>query len=100
MSFQSPGWPRPYGKALKYFFDYLVNEGAPDRPAGLGRAHLDQYVAWLKAGRGPGSAASQRNAYSHTKAVLHGLIDRFVIGSHDGLFPANPLRLPPEYFCS
>lgn len=79
-----------YGKALKYFFEYLANGGAPEHPAGLERAHLDQYIAWLKAGRGPGSATSQSNAYSHTKAVLYGLIDRRVIESYDGLFPANP----------
>lgn len=79
-----------YGKSLKYFFHYLVDEGVPEHPSELERVHLDQYVAWLKAGRGPDSAASQRNAYGHTKAVLHGLIDRFVIESHDGLFPANP----------
>ena len=79
-----------YGKALRYFFDYLATEGALAGPAGLDRRQLDQYVAWLKAGRGPGSEVSQKNAYSHTKSVLQGLIDRRVIEPQDGLFPANP----------
>lgn len=79
-----------YAKALNYFFEYLVNEGAPDNPAGLERTHLDQYVSWLKVGQSPGGEVSQKNVYTHTKSVLQGLIDRRVIEQHDGLFPANP----------
>lgn len=33
-----------YGKALRYFFDYLATEGALAGPAGLDRRQLDQYA--------------------------------------------------------
>lgn len=79
-----------YSKALNYFFEYLMNEGAPNTPSGLKRAHLDQYVSWLKVLQSLGSEVSQRNVYAHTKSVLQGLVDRRVIEQYDDLFPANP----------
>ncbi|MGE0201901.1 MAG: hypothetical protein AB7P76_13170 [Candidatus Melainabacteria bacterium] len=82
-----------YGKALNYFFDYLVTGGALAGPAGLTRGHLDQYVGWLKAGNGPRSEVSQKNAYTHTKSVLQGLLERRVIEQQHALFPANPFPL-------
>lgn len=82
-----------FGKALRYFFEYLRGSrgiaGAALNPAVLRPSHLTAFVAWLAAH--PRLAkVSQRNVYTHVKSVLVALQERGEIGDHEHLFPRNP----------
>ena len=81
-----------YGKALRYFFEYLcagVTVTPPTTPAALRPGHVRSFVDWLAAH--PRLAkVSQRNVYTHVKSVLRALQDLGEIGDDDNLFPHNP----------
>lgn len=81
-----------YGKALRYFFEYLcavITVAPPTTPAAVRAGHVSSFVAWL-ACHPRLARASQRNVYTHVKSVLRALQDRGEIGGDEDLFPRNP----------
>lgn len=78
-----------YGKAIKYFFQYLTVCRQPVTMQELVPMHVQEYVIWLKNQSRLGGV-SKRNIYTHTKAVLIGLLEHGLIVNHEALFPSNP----------
>lgn len=81
-----------YGKALRYFFEYLraaITVAPPTTPAALRPGHVSSFVDWL-ACHPRLAKVSQRNVYTHVKSVLRALQDRGEIVDDDELFPRNP----------
>lgn len=81
-----------FGKALRYFFEYLragISTAPPTTPAALRPNHMTSFIDWLVCH--PRLAkVSQRNVYTHVKSVLLALQDRGEIDDDDELFPRNP----------
>lgn len=81
-----------FGKALRYFFEYLCADngvGQPTAPAALRPGHVVSFVAWLS-GHPRLAKVSQRDVLSHVKSVLLALQARGEIVNDDQLFPRNP----------
>ncbi len=85
----SPASVVAYGKALKYFFEFLRTSGAPAAPEQLLRRDLELFVTWLKQQSRFGDV-SRRNVFTHTKSVLVAMLERGVLADHENLFPCNP----------
>lgn len=78
-----------WSDGLTYFFDFLIAAGVPCQPCMLTKNHVAVYIDWLK-GHGEYAYGTQKNFYTHTKAVLVGLQQRKVVKGGKDLFPANP----------
>lgn len=85
----SPNSVVAYAKALRYFFECLRGSGNPPTPPQLQPSHVASFVDWLKAQPRLGEV-SQRNVFTHVKAVLVALQDRGVVGDEQDLFPRAP----------
>lgn len=85
----SPNSVVAYAKALRYFFEYLRGGITVGTPPKLKPCHVASFVDWLHAH--PRLAkVSQRNVFTHVKAVLIGLQDRGVVSDDEDMFPRNP----------
>jgi hypothetical protein len=81
-----------FGKALRYYFEYLhtgIAVAPPATPAALRPNNVASFVTWL-ASHPRLAKVSQRNVYTHVKSVLVALQDRGEIADDKELFPRNP----------
>lgn len=81
-----------YAKSLKYFFEFLTTLEAVPVPEDFRRAHVEEFVRWLRQNAGLGDV-SRRGVYTNVRTVLLALQDRSVLDSDAVLFPRNPFPL-------
>ncbi|MGR4870003.1 hypothetical protein ACIPRI_14205 [Variovorax sp. LARHSF232] len=81
-----------YSKSLRYFFEYLVGQQTAPETGGFQRAHVDEFVRWLRQHAGLGDV-SRRGIYTNVRTVLLALQDRGVVDQDVDLFPRNPFPL-------
>lgn len=92
MSQVAPSSVVTYAKSLQYFFEFLISIGAAPALAEFRRAHIDEFVKWLRQNAGLGDV-SRRGVYTNVRTVLLALQDRGAVDAGTELFPPNPFPL-------
>lgn len=92
MSQVAPSSVVTYAKSLQYFFEFLTSMDTVPALADFRRAHIDEFVRWLRQNAGLGDV-SRRGIYTNVRTVLLALQDRGAVDADAALFPPNPFPL-------